>query len=43
MDKLGTGDRFPDMEARAVDDSSLSLPADLEGTRVVLLFYRGHW
>lgn len=43
MDTLKPGDRFPTMSAPAIDGSQFTLPADVEGLPVVLVFYRGHW
>jgi peroxiredoxin len=42
MDTLRVGERFPELQARAVDGTTLRLPDGLSGT-AVLLFYRGHW
>jgi hypothetical protein len=42
METLRVKDRFPELQARAVDGSTLRLPDELSGT-TVLLFYRGHW
>jgi peroxiredoxin len=43
MDTLRVGERFPELQARAVDGSTLRIPGDLQGSIAVLLFYRGHW
>lgn len=43
MQTLELGDRFPTIEADAVDGSRFTIPDELEGVRAVLLFYRGHW
>ena len=43
METLRTGTRFPDLQARAVDASTLRIPEELQGLTAVLLFYRGHW
>jgi peroxiredoxin len=43
METLQVGTRFPDLEARATDGSTVAIPRDLEGSVAVLLFYRGHW
>jgi peroxiredoxin len=43
MDILRVGQRFPDLQARAVDGTTLRIPEDLHGGTAVLLFYRGHW
>ena len=41
--RLGIGDRFPDLTVKLVGGGSLDLPAGLEGKYRVILFYRGHW
>ena len=41
--RLDTGDVFPSMNLHLLDDTSLALPADLQGESSVLLFYRGEW
>ena len=43
MDTLRVGERFPELQARAVDGGTLRIPDDLQGFIAVLLFYRGHW
>jgi peroxiredoxin len=43
METLRVGDRFPELQARAVDGTTLRLPDGLSGSSAVLLFYRGHW
>jgi peroxiredoxin len=43
MQTLRPGERFPTMEAAAVDGSHFRLPEELAGVRAVLVFYRGHW
>ena len=43
MEPLRVGTRFPDLQARAVDGSTLRIPEELQGLTAVLLFYRGHW
>jgi len=43
MEILRIGDRFPELQGRAVDGSALRLPDDLQDGIAVLLFYRGHW
>jgi peroxiredoxin len=42
METLRVGGRFPELQARAVDGTTLRLPDGLSGI-TVLLFYRGHW
>ncbi len=41
--RLGIGDRFPDLTVKLVGGGSLDLPAGLGGKYRVILFYRGHW
>jgi peroxiredoxin len=43
METLRVGDRFPELQGRAVDGSTLRLPDGLRDSIGVLLFYRGHW
>ena len=43
METLRVGQRCPELQGRAVDGSTLSLPDGLRGAAAVLLFYRGHW
>lgn len=43
METLRVGERFPELQARAVDGSTVRIPDDLQGNIAVLLFYRGHW
>jgi peroxiredoxin len=43
METLRVGNRFPQLQARAVDGTTLRLPDELQGITAVLLFYRGHW
>ncbi|MEN8375506.1 MAG: hypothetical protein ABFS34_08665 [Gemmatimonadota bacterium] len=43
MDKLSVGESFPTLTAVAAGGRTYSVPADLEGRRAVLLFYRGRW
>jgi peroxiredoxin len=42
METLRVGDRFPGLQARAVDGSTLRIPDELHDF-TVLIFYRGHW
>ena len=43
IEKLETGDTFPDIQLQLVGGGSLSLPSDLDADFGVALFYRGHW
>jgi peroxiredoxin len=40
---LTAGTRFPDLELRCVDGSTLTLPEGLAPGWSVVLFYRGHF
>jgi peroxiredoxin len=42
METLHVGERFPGLQARAVDGSTLRIPDELQDI-TVLIFYRGHW
>jgi peroxiredoxin len=43
METLRVGEQFPELQARAVDGTTLRLPDQLRDIIAVLLFYRGHW
>jgi peroxiredoxin len=43
MGTLRIGEQFPELQARAVDGSTLGIPDGLHGINAVLIFYRGHW
>ena len=43
MAKLSAGDPFPELTVSTVDGRSIILPADLEGSDAILLFYRAWW
>jgi hypothetical protein len=43
METLRIGERFPELQGRAVDGSTLRIPDDLLDRAALLLFYRGHW
>jgi hypothetical protein len=38
-----TGDFFPVIEFKTLQDETVVLPGDLIGKWGVVLFYRGHW
>lgn len=42
MEALRVGERFPGLQARAVDGITLRIPDELQDI-AVLIFYRGHW
>ena len=41
--KLKQGDRFPTVELNLTDGSTTTLPRDIPGRYLALLFYRGEW
>ena len=41
--KLGVGDRFPDMTLTLAGGGTVRLPDDLSSDYNLILFYRGHW
>ena len=41
--QLIPGATFPALSLKIVGGDTLSLPADLNATYTVVLFYRGHW
>lgn len=41
--RLRNGDRFPDLQITVVGGRTITLPADLAGAYVAVLFYRGSW
>ena len=41
--QLTPGTIFPDLSLQIAGGDVLSLPADLNTTYTVVLFYRGHW
>ena len=43
LEKLNTGDMFPQLSLDLVDGSKLDLPGGMGGRYNVILFYRGHW
>ena len=42
-EKLIQGDRFPKIEMDLTDGSTISLPGQVPGRYLALLFYRGEW
>jgi peroxiredoxin len=42
-DQLTPGAVFPDLTLNIAGGGTLKLPADLDSTYTVVLFYRGHW
>lgn len=40
---LEPGNRFPELTATSVSGDGVTIPDDVGGDAVVLLFYRGHW
>ena len=43
MDKLTTGDDFPNLTLDLTDGGTLKLPGDIDTRFAIVLFYRGHW
>ena len=42
-EKLTQGDRFPTIELDLIDGSTITLPDQISGRYLALLFYRGEW
>ncbi len=42
-EKLIQGDRFPRIELDLTDGSTITLPDQIPGRYLALLFYRGEW
>ena len=42
-EKLTQGDRFPTIELDLTDGSTITLPDQISGRYLALLFYRGEW
>lgn len=43
METLRVGEKFPQLQACAVDGSTFRIPDELQDGTAVLIFYRGHW
>lgn len=43
MEKLTSGDTFPEMTLKIAGGNDLTLPAYCETPYTIVLFYRGHW
>jgi hypothetical protein len=43
MQKLTTGDDFPNLALTLTDGITLELPGDIDTDLAIVLFYRGHW
>ena len=43
MEKLISGDFFPEMKLNIAGGGSLILPRDLDDPLTIMLFYRGYW
>jgi hypothetical protein len=41
--KLVQADKLPNLSLNLLDGRSITLPVDLPGRYLVLLFYRGNW
>ena len=42
-EKLTQGDRLPTIELNLTDGSTVTLPGQISGRYLALLFYRGEW
>jgi hypothetical protein len=42
-EKLQQADRFPSLDLKLLDGSTIRIPDEMPGRYAVLLFYRGHW
>ncbi len=42
-DKLIQGDPFPTIELNLTDGSTVTLPGQIDGRYLALMFYRGEW
>ncbi len=42
-DKLVQGDRLPGMTLNLIDGATITLPDEMPGRYLALLFYRGNW
>lgn len=43
VSKLQQGDRIPQLDLNLIDGRNISLPDEMSGRYIALLFYRGHW
>ena len=43
MQKLTTGDDFPNLTLNMTDGGTLELPRDIDTKFGIVLFYRGYW
>ena len=43
MQKLTTGDDFPNLTLNLTDRGTLELPRDIDTKFGIVLFYRGYW
>ena len=43
MEKLTTGDDFPNLTLNLAGGGTLELPGDIDTRFAIVLFYRGHW
>jgi len=43
IEKLATGDMFPQLKLKAAGGDEFVLPDDINSDYAIVLFYRGHW
>lgn len=43
MEKLNSGDEFPEISLNITGGGTLNLPNDISTSFTIVLFYRGHW
>ncbi len=43
IEKLASGDMFPQLKLHAAGGDAFTLPDDINTDYAIVLFYRGHW
>ena len=43
IEKLTSGDMFPQLKLKAAGGDDFVLPNDIQSDYAIVLFYRGHW
>ncbi len=43
IDKLASGDQFPQLKLTTVGGAEIVLPDNIDTDYAIVLFYRGHW